>query len=124
MNPPGSRPPHFKELLHGLDQLVLGQGFQQEGIGPRFTRPAGRRQDAEDQHRDAAREGIRLELAAQRQPVELGNEYLRDDDVGDELPGLRQGVVSVLFELDGVAGLVQEVRLELADVRITFDNEG
>ena len=67
--------------------------------------------------------GSALSRRHSAEPVELGDEDLRDDDVGDDLPGLRQSGVSVLLELDGVTGLVQEVRLELADVRIAFDDQ-
>ena len=67
--------------------------------------------------------GVRLEPAAEREPVERGDEDLRDDDVRDDLPSLLQGAISVLLEPDGVTGLMQEVRLELADVRIAIDDQ-
>jgi hypothetical protein len=36
---------------------------------------------------------------------------------------LVQSAISVLLEPDGVTGLLQEVRLELADVRIAIDDQ-
>jgi hypothetical protein len=102
---------------------VLGEGLQEEGVGPRFPRPVSRRQDAEHEHGDIARSRVGLELAAERQPVQHGNEDLRDDDVRLDLPSLLQSTISVLLEPDGVTGLMQEVGLELADVRIAVDDQ-
>jgi hypothetical protein len=113
----------FEDLPHRLDQGVLGEGFQQKGIGARFSRPAGRCQDAEDQNGGIPGSGIRFDLAAERQPIERGNEDLGNDDIGDDHPSLLEGTIAVLLELDGVTGLIQEVRLELADMRISIDDQ-
>ena len=42
---------------------------------------------------------------------------------GQYIGELLQGSLSVLCEPDGVTGLIQEVRLELADVRIAIDDQ-
>ena len=123
MGSPDSCASRLEDLPHRVDQRVLGEGFQEEGIGPRLSGPAGGGQDAKDNHGDVARSGVRLEPAAERQPVLVGNEDLRDDDVREILPSLLQGLIPVLREPDGVTGLIQEVRLELAHVRIAIDNE-
>src|SRR6185369_17454997 len=39
LDPPGSHGSYLEELPHRLDEPVLGERLQQEGIGPRFTRP-------------------------------------------------------------------------------------
>ena len=63
MPSPDSRGSRFEELPHRVDQRVLGERFQKKGVSARFSRPVGRRQDAEDQHGDIARSEVRLELA-------------------------------------------------------------
>jgi hypothetical protein len=122
LNSPDSCGSCFEELVHGIDQQVFLEWFQKEGIGPRFSRPARRRQDAEDQHGDVARPGVCLELAAECESIECGDEDLRDDDVREVLPSLLEGAIAVRRESDRVASLIQEVRLELPDVRVAIDD--
>jgi hypothetical protein len=120
---PDSCASRLEDLPHRVDKGVLGKGFQKEGIGSRLSGAAGGGQDAEDNHGDVARSGVRLEPATERQPVQVWNENLSDDDVRENLPSLLQDPVTILREPNGVTGLIQEVRLELADVRIAIDDE-
>src|SRR6185295_17847259 len=85
--------------------------------------PGGRGQNAEYQHGDRAGSRIALELATQREPVESRDEDLGDDDVGDDAARVLERVDPVLREHHGEAGLVEEVRLELANVRIAVDDQ-
>src|SRR6185369_2040919 len=102
---------------------MLGERFEEEGIGTCFSRPRRRGQDAENQDGDIARSRVRFELTAEGQSVEVGNQDLRDDDIRGGLPSELQGATSVLREPDGVPSPVQEVRLELADMRIAIDDQ-
>src|SRR5689334_6767151 len=115
--------PRFEELPHGVDQRMFGERLEQERVGARLPRAAGGRENAEDKHRDVARLRVRFEPATERQPVEDGDEDLRDDDLGVDAPGLRQRAVAVLGESHRIAGLIQEMRLELANVRIAVHHK-
>jgi len=112
-----------EELPHRVHERMLGERFQKEGICPRFSCPIARGQDAEDEHGDIARQRIRLELTAEGEAVEHGDENLRDHNVRDGLSNLFQRSLSVVGERDGIAGLIQEMRLELADVRVTINDQ-
>src|SRR5690242_16953774 len=87
-----------EELPHRMHERMLGERFQKEGVGPRFSRPIARRQDAEDQNRDIACQGIRLESTAQGESVEVGDEDLCDHDIRDGPPSLFQRCIAVLSE--------------------------
>src|SRR5437660_6710377 len=50
LHAPCSCSSRFEQSPHRVDERMLSEGFQQEGIRPRFFGSAGRRQDAEDQH--------------------------------------------------------------------------
>ena len=101
---------------------MLGKRFQQEGIGSGLSGTAGRRQDTEHDHRDVCGAGVALELAAQRETVESGYENLGDDDVGRR--GARQGesAIAVVCKQDRVTGVIEEMGLELSNMRIAIDN--
>ena len=71
----------------------------------------------------ASSAGSCLDRPAQREPVELRDEDLGDDDVGRSARAHLERGEPVVGELDGEPGLVEEVGLELADVRIALDDE-
>src|SRR5689334_21928962 len=113
----------FEDLPHGVDQRVFGERLQEESVGSGFPGAAAGRENAEDEDRDVAGLRIRLEPAAEGEPVEHGHQDLRDDDLGFVAPRLLQGSVAVRGESDRIAGLVQEVGFELANVRIPIHDE-
>ena len=120
---PDSRASRREKLPHRVHEGMLGERLEKEGIGPRFSCPIARRQDAEDEHSDIACQRICFESTAQGEAVERWDENLRDHDVRDGLPSLFQRYVTVFREPNRVTGLIQEVRLELADVRIAIDDQ-
>src|SRR5512146_2943381 len=66
LDSPDSFASRFQEPPHRIDERVLGKRLQKKGISPRFPRPTGRSQNAEDQNGDIARSGIRSEPTAER----------------------------------------------------------
>src|SRR6185295_6839862 len=120
---PHSRGSRFEKPAHGVDQRVLGEGFLEESVRSRFPRPFGRGQDAENENGDILGLGIGLEAATEGQPIQDGNEDLGDDDIRTDPSGLLERSVTVFRESDRVARLIQEVRLELANVGIAIDHQ-
>ncbi len=58
---------------------------------------------------------------AEREPVEAGHQDLGDDDGGLDRSGKLESLGTILGEMDDEACLIEEVRLQLADMRIAID---
>ena len=110
-------------MSDGVHEPLLGERFPKKGVGAGFLGARLDGQDAEDEHDDVPELGIVLDPAAEGQAVELGNEDFGDDDVGLELARALQPGFTVGRELDAEPRLVQEERLQLADVGIALDDE-
>ena len=117
------RPASPSSSADGVNQTLLGERLHEEGIGPSFARARLHGENAEDQYDGVAQRGIQLDGSTECQAVHLGHEDLGDDDVRSKLPRALQRGRSVRGELNRESRLVEEVGLELADVRIAFDDE-
>src|SRR5690606_13466162 len=112
-----------EELTDGVHQPLLRERLPQEAIRARFLRPAFREQDAEDEDGDVARCHVSLQGTAEGETIEPRHQDLRDEDARMERSGLVERRQTVLRELHDESGFLEEIPLELPDVRVLFNHE-
>ena len=72
---------------------------------------------------EAPRLRVALEQAAEREPVELGDENLGDHHGRSQGARLFERRLAVARELDRIPGEAQEVRFEFPDLLVALDDE-
>ena len=98
-------------------------GFPRKASAPASLRAAFGRQEAEDEDRGTPGRLVRLQAAAEREPVELRHQDLGDHDGGPEGTRELEGLEAVRGERDLEPGFREEIGLQVPHVRVAFDTE-